>query len=362
MNKLSIIPFPTGAESNGFIAALASATMPCLGFSADTPYWCGPKGSYCIHCKNNCDTMVRHQEMLYYTFLTACGMAFGFDYPEDDSADFHTIPGIETGWRWEESFLSNLMDFAGLSYKRYSHKSASDMQEALRLAIDNGYPALCADTEELTEDGAWSCCWNVVYGYTREGICVMHHGGQTFTETDTEYNDWILITGKATRRQTYRDVLERIYRVLTDPSHDALEQKIYEELSSVTKENAQEISCKIMKMNRVLIEGRAYAGEVFCSCDNLLCALTDDQALKNRLKELFFSRYIKNDNGETHGTGWKIWHTLQAGPQTGYLPVEASFALIRQKKVQDELRRLFQIVFENDRLVAKGLKEVLDAG
>lgn len=360
MTKLNILPFPTEGESNGFLAALASAAMPCLGFDGDTPYWCGPKGSYCIHCGNHCDLAVRHQEMLYYTFLTASGIAFCFDYPEDDGADFHTMPGIEKGWRWEEPFVSNLMDFAGLSYERYSRKSTADMQEAIRRSIDRGYPALCADPHNLTGDRTCSC-WNVVYGYEREGVNIMRHGGRTFTETHRVYGDWIVITGKTARKQTYRDVLERIYSVLTAPSHDALEQKIYEKLTHVTKENAQEISCKLMKINRVLIEGRAYAGEAFCSCGNLLYAMTDDWALKGRLKELFFSRYIKNDNNETHGTGWKIWGALQTGPQTDYLPVEASYTLIRQKAVQEELKRLFRIVFDNDRAVARELKEILES-
>ena len=359
MKKIEFVPFPSGEESNGFFAALSSAVMPCLGITADTPFWCSPNGSYCKHCQNNCDIWHRHQEMLYHTLLTASGTAFTFDYPEDDEVDFHTLPDTPIGWRWEEPFVENLMHFTGLSYMRYTDKSIPEMRDILCKSIDSGYTALCADTRSISENGAWVRCWNVVCGYTDDGILVMHHGGEIITENDTFYSDWIVITGKAERKQTYRDVLERIYKILTDPSHDALAKDIEAILSRVTPENAAFTACVMMGINNVPIETRWHAAEAFCSADNLLSSLTDDSAVKQKLSALFFDRYIANDNNETHGIGWKIWGTLNVGPATGYMPTEESFALIQKPEVQEDLKRLFKIVFDNDRAVAKVIHNIL---
>ena len=69
--------------------------------------------------------------------------------------------------------------------------------------MNAGYTALCANTRNISENGAWARCWNVVCGYTEDGIRVMHHGGEIVTETDSTYSDWIVITGRAERKQTY---------------------------------------------------------------------------------------------------------------------------------------------------------------
>ncbi len=357
-NQINIVPFSSGAESNGFIAALASAVLPCLGITADTPYWCGPKDSHCIHC-SGCDTLQKHQEMLYHTLLTASGMAFTFDYPEDDSVGSHTMPDVPIGWRWEEPFVAELMDFAGLSYERYTGKTVSDMHGIIKTAIDAGYTAICANTQNWTDEMAWTHCWNVVCGYANDGIRVMRHGGEIVTETEGTYDDWIVITGRADRRQTYRDVLERIHRILTDPSHDRLEQEIYSDLSSVTPDNAVGLAFKMMGINGVPIETRWHSAEAFGSCDNLLSSMTDDNEIKSKLSDLFLSRYIADNNNETHGTGWKIWGALNVGPNTGYMPTEESFALIQKPEVQEELKRLFKIVFDNDRAVAEEIHNIL---
>ena len=358
MKKLKHVPFPIGAESNGFIAALSSAVLPCLGITEDAPYWCAPKGSYCIHC-SDCNTLQKHQEMLYHTLLAASGLAFTFDYPEDDDVGFHTLPNAPIGWRWDEPFVENLMDFAGLSYKRFTNKSVTEMYEIIRQTIDAGYTAICADTHNISENMAWSRCWNVVIGYTEDGICTMRHGGEIITESDRTYSDWIVITGKTERRQTYRDVLERIYTTLTDPSHDALEQEINNDLSHITPDNAVGLSYKMMGINGVPIETRWHAAEAFCSSNNLLSSLTNDDTVKSKLCDLFFDRYIANNNNETHGIGWKIWGALHVGPSTGYMPTDESFALIQQPQVQEELKRLFKIVFDNDRAVAAGIYDIL---
>ncbi len=360
MKKINLVPFPNDAESDGFFAAFSSAVMPCLGITADTPFWCSPKGGYCKHCQNNCDPSRCHQLMLYHTFLTVSGVAFAFDYPEDDSVDFHSMPDIPIGWRWEELFVSNLMDFAGLSFVRCKDRSVSDMRGVICQAIDNGFTALCADTRNIADDFGWTHCWNVVCGYKDDGVIVMRHGGEIVTETDTEYTDWIVITGKTAPKQTYRDILQRIYETLTDTSHDKLEKDIEAALSGVTRENSAVTSYRIMKINGVPVETRWHAAEAFCSEDNLLSAMTEDADTKKRLADLFFSRYIADNNDETHGVCQKIWQLLNVGPATGYMPIEESFKLIQRSEVQMEMKRLWKTVFDNDRAVAEEIRKILD--
>lgn len=360
MKKIPIHPFPAGAESNGFIAALSSALLPCLGITAETPYWCSPNGKFCTNC-GECSgsKLTKHQEMLYHILLTVSGLAFTFDYPEDDDVGFLTTPDTPIGWRWNEPFVKNIMDFVGLSYMRFTKQSVLEMLDILRKSMDAGYPTLCADTRDISGNGAWSHCWNVAFGYTDDSIHIMHHGSEIASETDTAYSDWIVITGKTQQKQTYRDVLTRIYTILTDPSHDVLEQEINSDLLNVTEENAVGLAYKMMGINSVPIETRWHAAEAFCSSDNLLSSLTDDTAVKQKLSALFFDRYIANDNNETHGICWKIWGLLHVGPETDYMPTEESFALIQKPEVQEEMRRLWKIVFENDRRIADGIHEVL---
>jgi len=358
MKQIPIVPFPYGAESNGFMAALASAILPCLGITADTPYYCAPKGSHCIHC-SGCDPLCKHQEMLYHTLLTASGLAFTFDYPEDDNVSFHTLPNIPVGWRWEEPFVSDLMSFAGLAYTRYVSRSILDMRNILLSAIDAGYPALCANHGPWKDEAEWARCWNIVCGYTDEGLLLMRHGGQVVVETDSLYDDWIVITGHIERKASYHSLLEKIAAILSHSSHDALEREIMEDLGRVTPENAVSTVFKMLGINGVPIEARWHAAEAFVSRENLISSLTDDDDLKTKLADLFFDRYIADNNDETHGIGWKIWGALKCGPETGYMPTEESFALIQQPSVQSELRRLFQIIFANDRAVATGIRALL---
>jgi len=361
MKQINIHPFPSGAESNGFIAALSSALLPCLGITDETPYWCAPNASFCTDCGGcNQTNLTKHQEMLYHILLAVSGLAFTFDYPEDDDVGFHTMPDTPIGWRWDEPFVADLMDFAGLSYIRYTGKSIPEMRDILCRSIDSGYTALCADTLNISENGAWARCWNVVCGYTDDGILVMHHGGEIATESDSFYSDWIVLTGKTERKQTYRDVLKRIYSILTDLSHDALEQELYADLSNVTEENAVGLAYKMMGINGVPIETRWHAAEAFCSSENLLSSLTDDTTVKRKLADLFFNHYIANDNNETHGIGWKIWGLLHVGTATGYMPTEESFALIQQPEIQEEMKRLWRIVFDNDRAVAEEIQKILE--
>lgn len=377
--QLTVHPFPHDAESNGFIAALSSAVCAAKKYTDDTPYWCTTKGCYCKKCGDcNGQSLGKTQSSVYHCLLTASGLAFGFDYPEDDSVGAHTIPDTPIGWRWDDDFMSDIMGFAGLSFIRFKNKTVAEIREIIKDSIDAGYPAMAANNSVYPDEMAWVSCWKIVCGYTDDGITVMNYGGEVSDETSGTYEDVIVITGEVDRangvacKQAYFNVLKRIYAVLSDPSHDALENEIMSDLSNVTPENAVMLSYKLMGINGVPVEARWHASEAFASKDNLLYSLVnsslDDSAESNELKvvaekmaDLFFERYVADGNSETHGIGWKIWACLNVGPQTEFLPTEESFKLIQQSDVQNELKRLFKIVFDNDRAVAGGIMEILSA-
>ncbi len=334
--QLTVFPFPYDAESNGFIAALSSVVCAAKKYTEDTPYWCSPKG--CV--------------------------------------GLHTIPNIPIGWRWDDGFMADIMDFAGLSFIRCKNKTVAEICTIIKDSIDAGYPAMVANHRVYPNEMAWVSCWKIVCGYTDDGITVMNYGGEVSDVNSGEYEDVVVITGEVDcangmRKQTYFDVLRRIYAVLSDPSHDALENEIMADLSNVTSENAEILSFKLMGINGVPIEARWHAAEAFTSKGNLLYSLVDSlassaesnqlKAAAEKLAELFLTRYIKDGNNETHGICWKIWACLNVGPQTGYLPVAESFSLIQRPNVQNELKRLFKIVFDNDRAVANGIMEILNS-
>ncbi len=377
--QLTVHPFPHDAESNGFIAALSSAVCAAKKYTDDTPYWCTTKGCYCKKCGDcNGQSLGKTQSSVYHCLLTASGLAFGFDYPEDDSVGAHTIPDTPIGWRWDDGFMSGIMNFAGLSFARYQSKTVEEIRAIIKDSIDAGYPAMAANHQVYSDEMAWVSCWKIIKGYTDNGITVMRHGGEVRDETSGRHEDIIVITGTADcpgngeGKRDYLDVLKGIYAVLSDPSHDALENEIMSDLSNVTPENAVMLSYKLMGINGVPIEARWHASEAFASKDNLLYSLVnsslEDSVESNELKTvaekvegLFFERYVADGNNETHGIGWKIWACLNVGPQTEFLPTEESFKLIQQSDVQNELKRLFKIVFDNDRAVAGGIMEILNA-
>lgn len=375
--QLTVHPFPYDAESDGFIAALSSAVCAAKKYTDDTPFWCMPNGCYCQKC-GGCDgqSLGKTQLSVYHCLITASGLAFGFDYPEDDSVGVHTIPDTPVGWRWDDDFLADIMDFAGLSFIRCKNKTVAEIREIVKDSIDAGYPAMAANYSAYPDEMAWASCWKIVSGYTDDGITVMNYGGEISDEADGSYEDVIVINGEADRaddaacRQAYFDILKRIYAVLSDPSHDALENEIMSDLSNVTPENAVMLSHKLMGINGVPIEARWHAAEAFTSKGNLLYSLVNsspaDSAESDELKDvaekmadLLFKRYFAEENNETHGICWKIWACLNVGPRTQYLPTEESFKLIQQPDVQSELKRLFKIVFDNDRAVADGIMEIL---
>lgn len=112
-------------------------------------------------------------------------------------------------------------------------------------------------------------------------------------------------------------------------------------------------------INGFCIEARWHAGEAFCPAENnLLYSLCDDKDKAKKLGELFSTKYIKDNNNETQGIGWKIWGCLGVGPKTRYMPTEESAKLIQKPEVREELKRLFGIIFKNDREILEGIRNL----
>lgn len=101
MKLIETVRFPIGAESNSFFAALASALLPALGYTENTPYYCPPKGSNCIQCGNcQTSTLQKHQEQLYHDYISYTGVALGWYWPEERIDTYQVISGGGAGWDW----------------------------------------------------------------------------------------------------------------------------------------------------------------------------------------------------------------------------------------------------------------------
>lgn len=349
------IGFPIDAENDLFTAALSSALVTAYGYTRQTPYWCAPKGQYCVHCSpcgNN--LLERHQVSIYHCLISASGLAFGFDYPYDDTVDPHSLPGYPAGWRWDDEYIDFLMRFAGVTWKRFGRAGHPDsIMTALRQSIGSGFPALLRLGNELE--------WKIVTGCAENTLSGEAPGRATF-----QINDWqdalfdlIVITGRTPRSVTYREVLERIENALAYPEHDAVLAAIDGALEHITLENAMDVAWMLTGITGVFIEARWHAGEAFSSRENLLSSLCDDENTKSALADQFFSRYIQDGSGETHGLGWKIWELLGVGPKTGYQPTALSQERLMNPETRAELKRLFHRVFDNDHAVLAGIRGIL---
>ena len=365
-----VVPFPCDAESDPFFSALSSALLPILGYSEETPYWCSPKAAYCIGCGGCGDktTLQKHQLSVYHALLTATGTAFGFDYPEDDEVDCHSFEDVEIGWRWPDAFIGYIMGFAGLTWKRITRDAdQSEIYKAITASIDLGYPVLA----RLGGHGVFpgETAWQVVTGYKDGALCGLDANSLSETAAYSDglfllrnwqdsFIDAVIVTGHQEKSVAYMDVIDRIIRTLSHPSHAKLESDIMAKLDAVTPENAEQTAMMMCGITGVPIEARWHAAEAFCSMDNMISCLTEEQALKSRLSDLFFKKYIADHNDETHGVCWKIWGLLGVGPETGYWITPESAERLLNPETRNEIKRLFRIVFDNDRAVLAELTAV----
>lgn len=348
------VPFPIDAESDNFTAALASALVIVNGYTEETPYWCTQNGCYCIHCRPCGDhPLERHQTSIYHSLLTASTLAYGFDYPWDDSVDSHTLPGFPGGWRWDDGYVDALARFAGFSWTRFDGTGAGEeVLYAMKGALDNGFPTLLRLENELE--------WILAVGYDGDTIYGLDSQLRALPGSwHSMLRDAIVITGKTAPGMSYKELLERIVSALSYEEHAALEGVIMDTLDHVTAENAMDIAGMMNGINAVPIEARWHAAESFCGAEKMLCNICTNREVHSRLKDTLYARYFKEGNQETHGIGWKIWGALGVGPETGYHITEQSAALILQRETQEMLKRLFAKIFENDRAVCAEIQACL---
>ena len=294
------VAFPVGAESDSFIAALASALVIARGYTEETPYWCALNRRYCTHCSSCGNHLLeRHQESIYHCLLTASTLAFGFDYPWDDTVDPHSLPGFSNGWRWDDGFVDALARFAGFSYLRFG--GTSSQEEALstmKSFLDIGFPTLLRLKNEME--------WILIVGYDADtvyGLDLQFHA--LYDNWHSMLRDAIVITGNTAPDMSYKELLERIASALSYDGHTALESVIMNVIDHVTMENTMDTAGMMCGINGVPIEARWHAAEAFGGAENLLCNICINKEIHSRLSDIFGIRYIMDGNDETHGIGWK---------------------------------------------------------
>lgn len=349
------VPFPVDAESDNFTAALASALIISKGYTEETPYWCAPNSRYCIHCSPCGDNLLeRHQISIYHCLLTASTLAFGFDYPWDDSVNPHSLPGFSNSWRWDDDFVNALARFAGFSYLRFNGTNVQEeVLSAMKCSLDNGFPTLLRLENEMK--------WILAVDYDADTIFGLDSQFYALPENwHSILRDAIIITGNTVPEMSYKELLERIASAIFYDEHAKLESVIMDALDHVTMENALDIASMICGINGVAIEARWHAAEAFCGAENLLCNICTNKEIHDRLRDVFFARYVMDGNDETHGIGWKIWGAIGVGTKTGYNITQQSADLILQKETQETLKHLFAKMFENDRAVCAEIQACLE--
>lgn len=349
------VSFPVGAESDSFTAALSSALVIARGYTEETPYWCVPNRRYCVHCSACGDHLLeRHQESIYHCLLTASTLAFGFDYPWDDSVNPHSLPGFSNRWRWDDDFVNTLARFAGFSYLRFDGTSArEEVLSTIKDFLDTGFPTLLRLEDEMR--------WILIVGYDADTVYGLDAQFHALSDNwHTMLRDAIVITGNSAPGMSYKELLERIAAALSYDGHTALESVIMNALDHVTEENAIDTASMMCGINGVPIEARWHAAEAFDGAENLLCDICTNREIHSWLSDIFWKRYTMDGNDETHGIGWRIWGALGVGPETGYAVTRQSADLILQKETQETLKRLFAKMFENDRAVCAGIQACIE--
>jgi len=333
----NIVPFPCDAQSSPFFSALASALLPALGYTEETPFYCGPKGSFCVQC-GSCkrSALQNHQAQLYH--------------------DYQTLTGVSFGWAWPEAEPDELIEFimghAGLMWRRLSKDMGRDaVYQAIAASIGAGFPT-------LLKAGAGRD-WRVVTGEKGGVLYALRYNGKktaALPEWFDTFEDAVVITGRCEPTVALADILRRIIAVLEQPVHAELEAEVYRRIDEITAENAQETAVWLNEKAGFPIEARYHAAESFSS--NGMLRMTDNSAVRELFGRIFFS-YLADNHDETHGVLWKVWGLLGVGPKTGYAVPENAGESLMKPETQAELKRLFALVFKNDRDVRAVLREAL---
>ena len=368
-----ILPFPDGAESSPFFGALASALMPALGFTAETPFFCDPKQSFCIECGGcNRTTLQKHRYRLYHDLQSYTGVSLGWAWPEENS-DYQTMPGWYKGWRWPDEFFAFIFGFTGISWKRLRTGTDRDVIfSEVRKSVDAGMPVLM----KLGDGPDWHVVTGygdadaggayVLYGYdshnhfdhtmrpTKDVVAAQGYtdnGLFILSDWFKHFRDAIIIVGRTPKTVGYGDIVDRAIETLEHPAHERLKKDLMERLDGVTHENARATAEWLLGIVGFPIEARWHFAE-----SNLHYHCENEEA-KEKIFGIIRQYVFDSEHDATHGTCWKIWAQLGVGTHTGYaLPPNAG-DLLEKSETRAELKRLFEIVFYNDRVVLDLLRE-----
>lgn len=341
----NLVAFPVDAESSPFFGALATALLPALGYAEDTPYYCAPKGTFCVRCGGcgNKTALQRHHLQLYHDFVTRTGASLLWSEPEIDDA-----------------LVGHAMDIAGLAWKRLSPDDGKEaVQRALTRAVDAGFPALLK-----LGDGR---DWRVVAEYDDAGRLYgldsrAHPDGNgqdgwfVLADCFSWFRSAIVVTGRGPSRVSLADSLARMTAALESAGTDALEMEVLQKIDAATPENAYETALWLNCVAGYPIEARWHAAE--CAGATLM-RMTENQAARDSLFAVVRQYVFDGELDATHGTCWKIWGILGVGPETCYAVSPDHAAGIAEPATKTELRRLFAIVFQNDRVVLEFLRKAL---
>jgi len=345
----NIIPYPFDAQASPFFCALASVLLPALDYTEEQPFFCGPKNSYCINC-GDCGSktaMQKHHLRLYHNYQTFTGFGFGWDWPENDS-EYQVISGWEKGRNWPDEFFGFVFGFAGLSWKRISKNAGMDaVFAAIKTSIDTGLPVLAQ----------FGLDWRVITGYDDAEIIAIGYklgAANLFPEWFDAFDDAVIITGRAEQSVNYSSILDRMIQTLAHPAHAKLEKDLMTKLDGITADNVQEAAEWLLDKVGFPIEARWHAA------DSELYILCENKTAKDKIFGMIRQYVFDGEHDATHGTCWKIWAQLSVDPKTNYaLPPDAGELLLKPE-TQAELKRLFAIVFENDRVVLGLLREAAE--
>ncbi|MCL2707610.1 MAG: hypothetical protein FWF03_00690 [Defluviitaleaceae bacterium] len=347
-----VVPYPFDAQSSPFFCALASALIPALGLTDETPFFCVQKNTRCLNC-GNCGsktTLQKHHLQLYHNYQTFTGVGLGWDQPENDSK-YQVVPGWEKGWSYPDAFLGFIFGFAGLSWKRVT-KGAGEREAAAAIAasVDAGLPVLLRFGQN----------WRVATGYDGAEIIGLGYGATEAAAIPNwfgGFDDAVIITGRARQSVSYADVLYRMIESLAHPAHARLEADLMKRLDEVAEGNVQATAEWLLEKVGFPIEARWHAA------DSEIYVLCESEAAKEKIFGMIRQYVFDSDHDATHGTCWKIWAKLGVGPKTNYrLPPNAAELLLKPE-TRSELKRLFTIVFENDRVVLgllRGAAEIIN--
>lgn len=345
-----IVQYPFDAQSSPFFCALASTLLPVLGYTEETPFFCGAKDTYCVNCGNcgNKTTLQKHHLQLYHDYQTFTGVSLGWEWPEYDS-EYQVIPCWKPNWRWPDEFLNFIFGFAGLSWMRLQKSMGKkDIFTMAKASIEMGFPVLM----RLGMD------WHVITGYDEEmgfwGIGYNFGEPVPLSGWFQSFEDAIIITGHTDKSVTTSDILARMIQTLAHPANAKLEADLMARLDGVSSGNAWETAEWLLEKVGFPIEARWHAA------DSSLLTLCANTAGKDKIFGMIKQYVFDGELDATHGTCWKIWAQLGVGPNTNYALPENAGEILLKPETQDELKRLFSIVFANDRTVLELLHEAAE--